>query len=271
MNRKVLFVVILLLFLAFGIWVYGNIEHPETKTEYEDNLLSGLAGEVGTQAHTSNYIYYDWVNEDGSIVPLTGQQFGVGTQGSDSLGQYGSIQNNDISQVTQEFLAPILNASNEYYQGVGFKVSKTNTSTVPDEIGMTYSGYMKDDTKCLTKLYLQTDPFGYFFCGTVDYAQQKLMQEFSGLFPYEKNSDGSISTYRITKVVGDFANGSVYSGGPGGYQFIAKKVNHEWKPVWEGQDFPLCSDMEKYQVPESMYPGCYDPNIQDVKRTYDTD
>lgn len=275
MNRKVLLVIVLLVVLAFGMWWYRKSSAvPETQsiTQVEDETLRGLGEAIGTVVSLNDYVYYDWVNSDGSIQPLTGRQFGVGTTGSDTLGKYGNISNNDISQVTEAFLSPLRNTSNGYFESIGFLQNSDNTSLVPDEIGTTYVGYEKGEMKCLTKLYIQTDPFGYFFCGTVDTAQEELQKSFLDTFPYEKNADGSIASFRVAGVEGDFASGSASPGGPGGYQWIAKNTDGTWGVVWEGQDFPLCSDMQMYEVPTSMYPGCYDPTIQNVKRSYsDTD
>lgn len=272
MNKWFLFIVLLLAFVVGYIWWNSYAHKPLTEeglVTYENNMLEGLAEELNTDAYTNNYIYYDWVDRDGKVHPLVGQQFGVGINGSTgSMGKYGNIPNDDISLVTEEFFAPLMKASDEYFQNAGFLLNTLNTRLEPDEMGMTYSGYDKDQFKCFTKLYRQSDPFGYFFCGTIDSSQEELMSSFMGLFPYTQNSDGSISSFRIVGIDGNFASGSASVGGPGGYQFIAKNIDGTWSSIWEGQDFPLCSDMAQYSVPSSMYPGCYDPATEDVKRVY---
>jgi hypothetical protein len=54
----------------------------------------------------------------------------------------------------------------------------------------------------------------------------------------------------------------------GGYQWIAKNINGAWTTIWEGQDYPLCSDMAEYEVPKEFYPGCYNEDTKKEQRTY---
>ena len=112
--------------------------------------------------------------------------------------------------------------------------------------------------KCLIKIDELSDPFGNFFCGKIDEDQRLLQEEFSSLFAGNKDQ---IVSYRVKKIDEVFAVGSanyIYTG----FMWIAKNIDGEWQIISRGQDIPFCSDMEKYEVPKSIYETCYDEETQ---------
>lgn len=261
------------LVIIYLLFVYPrSLESPtfvDDPTSEETETLEGLSRFLGTVVSPTDYNYADWVEQSGVRVPLTGKQIALGTSDmSKSVGKYGSFTTDELENVNAEFLTTLQDKTSEYFQSNGFSPNELNTNLVPNDLYFSTLGYQKDNLYCLANFALMSDPFGYISCGTVDQKQLGLQKEFSNIYDEQKSQNyGDIPiTFRVTDVDGDFANGSVSS--LGGYQWIAKKTDGVWTTIWAGQDFPLCSDMATYEVPNSMYPGCYNPQTEEVQKKY---
>lgn len=61
----------------------------------------------------------------------------------------------------------------------------------------------------------------------------------------------------VLKVDGDYAFGESPTN-----RWIAMKENmrenRDWRKIWEGQESPLCEDVDKYNVPKTIYGDCYE-------------
>lgn len=70
-------------------------------------------------------------------------------------------------------------------------------------------------------------------------------------------TDKNVS-YKVTRVEGNFAAGEgTAQGDPlGGFSWLAIKENGKWRIIWTGRQPPLCSDMQKYSVPQAIYKNC---------------
>jgi Tfp pilus assembly protein PilE len=62
----------------------------------------------------------------------------------------------------------------------------------------------------------------------------------------------------------ELAGGGI--GSCGGARFVWKKIDSAWRMIEElgGQDYPLCSDVIKYQAPKAIIDQCFDQAKNDV-------
>lgn len=261
------------LIVVYLVFIYPKTVHSPTFTdgssETATETLEGLARFLGTTVNVTDYDYQDWTEPSGLRVPLKGKLIVLSTNGTgENSGKYGNLTTDQLDQVTSTFLTPLQAKISEYFQSNGFEENNLNTNLVPNDLYFSTVSYQKDNLDCVANLAQMSDPFAYITCGTVDQKQLSLQKEFSRVYEEQKsqNSGDIPITFRVSDVDGDYAKGSVSS--LGGYQWIAKKIDGTWTTIWAGQDFPLCSDMASYEVPSSMYPGCYNPQIQDVQKTY---
>jgi hypothetical protein len=261
------------LIIIYMIFVYPRTLQTQTfvdnSQDQASETLEGLARFVDVKVQTQDYDYSDWTQDNGVRIPLKGKQilFGTSTT-SQNVGKYGDFTTDQLEMVNPEFLTELQDKIAEYFESNGFVQSESNTNLTPNELYFSTLGYQKDNLYCLSNLTQMSDPFGYISCGTVDNNQLKLQQELTNVLLEQQNQDlGTYPiTFRVATVDGDYANGSISS--IGGYQWIARKSDGVWTTVWTGQDFPLCSDMAMYEVPSSMYPGCYNPETQKTQKTY---
>lgn len=273
-NKKhfniILFVIIafiaLSLFFAYSQTQFNRtVQNNPGKVETE--VLDGLSNALKINATPRDYVYDNWVDKNDVSLPLKGKQVVIGTNGTNGVGKYGNITTDQLNKVTATFLLPLQKKISDYFMSKGFVENKVNTNLIPNEIYFSTVGYQKDSLYCLSHLAQTSDPFAYITCGTIDQNQISLQKELEIVYKeQQKNDSKNDITFRVNKVDEDFANGSAFS--VGGWQWIAKKINGRWTTIWSGQDFPICSDMAKYKVPSTMYPGCYNTTLQKVQKSY---
>lgn len=269
-NIKVIAFLIGILIIA-GIFIHfrpqTNSPTPEIVTTQETTILIGLSSSLKTGGEPREYQYSNWIQDDGISVPLVGQQLIIGMSGTNGVGKYGEFSSDDLGQVNEKFLSELQAKISTYFLNEGFRLDDKNTNLVPNDYYFSTIGFEKGNIKCLSSVSKQSDPFGNISCGTVNSEQMKLQNELSNVYNEQKSSyQNSPIIFRVDKMIGDFASGS--SSYMSGNQWIAKNINDVWTTVWAGQDYPLCSDMEKYKVPSSFYPGCYNVETQKEQRTY---
>lgn len=260
--KKLYLIAIIIAIIAIASYLL--LSRPTTTTPATEpaaftdtSLLSGLAKDLGLSAELRDYIYMDWLNEKDIPLPLNGKQFIVGTVNINGIGKYPEIGENDLSAITIKNLSPLLTATDAYFTRNGFTKNERNTRIVGTApITTAFYGYEKDGTKCVVRIDEQTDPFGNFVCGVVDLQQEKLQQAFVPLFIGSKRDGDEITSLRVQKIEGDYAMGSA-NGVISGYTWMAKKTDGKWEVVWTGQEIPLCTEMEKYTIPISIYENCY--------------
>ncbi len=202
-----------------------------------------------------------WVVSYQKLIPLTGKSF----ETSDSV----DTSNFNPAKIlaSEKALEPTFDA---YFTSLGFskeqiytQVNKDNSSR--SDAPLLY-GYTKDNIKCLISLNATTDPtLGTYFCGMVDQKQQALDEQFFPLIFSSQNevpltSDEAGVVY-VDNISGNYAKGSndrylkgIYE--PSGGAWIAARVNGQWKIIYIGQENPLCTVMNQYSVPITMYGKC---------------
>lgn len=239
-----------------------------SSSQEEKMILSNLSKDLKTDAVPRDYNYDDWVLKNDGRAPLKGQQIILGTNGTNGVGKYGDFTSDDLSRVDNKFLTSLQGKISNYFESQGFKQNSKNTDTKAGEIYFSTLAFQKGNEMCLSHVAKNSDPFDYITCGEIDRNQLQLQDELLDVFEEQKskNPDDKKLSFRVEKVDGDFATGAVYN--MGGYQWIAKKKDNKWTTIWSGQDFPLCSEMEKFEVTSSMYPGCYNPENEKVQKSY---
>lgn len=249
-NLGIVFVLFLVV-LIIG-FIGTKIQKPqEQKTPLtNDHVLQGLQKELAVTATVQKDETTDWKTADG-FIPLTGNRFIVGTRGINGLGKYGDIEQENLNQIDKTFLAGIFQKTDTYFANQGFTKNTDNTTTTPGPVNELQTGYEKDTMRCVITLAIATDPFGYFFCGEVDTKQLILIKQFQQVVNPDNDPNLHI---RVQKVENDFALG--YTSNIIGSQWIAKKTAGTWQVVWTGQEIPFCADMDKYEIPASIYTNC---------------
>lgn len=227
-------------------------QSPESTSE----ILHGLAKNLEVKPELRDSIYVDWIEEDNTVVPLTGKQFIIGTVDINGIGKYKAIS--DIEQTTFEAMQPVVQTANTFFTSQGFAEDPQNTRTYRlDPAPYKTFGYQHNDMRCLVRLDAQTDPFGSFFCGTVDTTQIDLQKQMGSMLPYKVTKDG-ISSLRVQKIENNYAIGT-YSEAFTGYTWMAKKEADSWKILWKSNDIAPCADMQRLGIPQSIYGNCYTP------------
>lgn len=260
---------IILLYLFFAYPRQNFTQTFVDNTSQEAQTLEGLARFLETKVTPQDFTYDDWTENNGIRVPLKSKQILLGTSTtSDNIGKYGDFTTDELENVNDEFLADIQKKISEYFESNGFTLNETNTTIVPNDLYFSTQGFEKDSMYCLAHLAKQSDPFGYISCGVVDSDQLSLQRSLRQVRESQQSDDfGNVPlTFRVSALDGNFANGSI--SGLGGYQWIAKKTDGVWTTIWTGQEAPMCSDMKQHEVPQSMYPGCYNESSQQIQDHY---
>lgn len=246
---------VVLLVLNSPIFKQKQAEVEQTPTQSVDELLNGWSSALEIKPELRDSIYWDWVDGN-SRLPLTGKQFLMGTVNINGIGQYKALADQSLENITFENMQPIITTSQSFLTGKGFSASPDNNRTTPDDGPISrYYGFENGDTKCLMRLDYQTDPFGTFFCGIIDKNQEQLQSQFRNLFSEDLDAN-QFTSFRVQKVEGDFATGA-FIGVVTGYQWIAKQENGAWTIIWTGSEPPMCSEVEQYGIPKSIYQTCY--------------
>jgi len=261
MDRKKLaiFVIILTVIVGFLVMTFDKKTNKASTTNSSittKSALDGLAQKLEIKPELRDSIYVDWIEDDNSVAPLTGQTFFMGTVNINGIGQYKQVTN--IENVTFDTLQPIVSTSDTYFSSIGFTKNTTNTRKAGiDPAPYETAGYENDTMKCVIRLDEHTDPFGNFFCGKVDESQIALQKQMGNMLPY-KVTKGGVASLRVQKIEGDYAIGT-YSEAFTGYTWMAKRDGTTWKILWKSNDIAPCADMERLGIPKSIYGSCYTP------------
>ncbi len=258
--KKVFFIVGMVLLLAIWYFLFvRKVEAPkeiESQVKFETTTLQELAKTLGVKVEIRDSGYVDWTS-DGKQIPLTSQQIILGTNGANGIGKYGDFTTDELMKVDSSFIDPLASKIKKYYLSKGFKESSENTNSKPNDLWFKNLGFVKDDVYCVNNLAIHSDPFAYLSCGTIDQKQLGYQTQFGSIYKHaQSQTSGPVPLiFRVQKVDGDFAIGSASS--IGGWTWIAKRTSGKWNVVWEGQDIAICSDMQKYRVPKSIYASCF--------------
>lgn len=262
MNMTKIATLFVILAIIVGVLVIAfDSKQSKTKTPKQDpptasTTLSNLAKQLAVKPEIRDSIYIDWIEEKNTVVPLSGKQFIIGTVDINGIGKYKGIS--DIENTTFTTMQPIGLTTDTFFTSNGFTSNTQNTKTYELEPApYKTAGYENGDMKCLIRLDERTDPFGSFFCGTVDGTQIDLQKQMGSMLSYKATKDG-ITSFRVQKIEADYAIGT-YSEAFTGYTWMAKKDGKAWKILWKSNDIAPCVDMERLGIPKSIYGNCYTP------------
>ncbi len=217
-----------------------------SNSQSAQTILQSLQQSISTSAPIRVSMSTDWVDDNNQIVPLKGWSFGVGTAENTYIGKYGSFS--DINEITETSLQPLKSAAESFVVRNGFAISSLNKRSNP--LTTSY-GYASADIKCLVSLSPQSNPFGDFFCGTIDNQELGWRKE---LVPVINPKNDPSVLVSVTKLAGNYAIGSV-GGYASGSAWYAVRVDGLWKEVWEGQNIISCKPVKQYTIPKDMYGG----------------
>lgn len=258
-SLQLLLSVLFICLLIGGAVFFAKTYKPPTPEQYlerSSRYLEGLQAELGVTGTFQETIYWDWIDDNGTLLPLTGKQFLLGTVDTNGIGKYGNVSSDNLTKINKKFFRPIITTTDEYFSDSKFVISEINKrKTMKDELNEEFGGYERNSIKCLFRLTPQSDPYGYFFCGIVDEGQIKLQQQLSPLFSTHYNPKKYYS-FRVDMIDLPYARGN-YSEIIEGYVFIAKKTEEKWQLIWKGNEAPLCTTMQELAIPKKIYLSCY--------------
>lgn len=257
-QRNIILVVIIVVVFLLVVIQYRqpNQSITPSQTVTVGQTLQDLQTALHTDASPSATGDWDWIQANGTHLPLTGKSIGLSTKAQNGLGTYGDVTGDDPAKITKQFITDLSSTMQTFFLNHGFSKGTANNSNGFTEMGTVREGYSNGDIKCITSLTAQSIPFGYVTCGTVDQRQLALQKDFSSLIQQTKTESLSY-TFRVQKVEGNFALG--YVGDIAGYQWIAKKTNGTWAIIAKTPDLFPCVAMQKYSVPKTLYGNCYTP------------
>lgn len=257
-------VVLVLILVGLGYFLFENtlnrfnhsVPLPDPESfEQVDSVISRLKEELYLQGSEIIPGEAVWINDYANLSLLKGQQF-------NSLNPVNSGEIEGISYILDSF-----------FDAQGFNKDEINTFSTLDDpdqlIAVRSFGYTQGSLKCLAALYPDSQPSGYFFCGDVNGKKDELQKQFlpviyssSSQYPLRKDEAAVVDVFNISD---DFAMGSnnrylrgIYE--PSGTRWIAAKVDGDWKLVFEGQDLPACTLVDRYKVPKEFYSNCFEVN-----------
>lgn len=71
--------------------------------------------------------------------------------------------------------------------------------------------------------------------------------------------------YTVQKISGAFARGTAPT-----HSWIAESYAGVWEIIWKGQESPKCSEMDTYQVPQTIYGHCLEDTASPTDTSYST-
>lgn len=248
------------LIILLGIFVLVQKIAIPPKPITPHSVLAEIQTYLNTKGTPRQSLDYDWIGENGEHLPLSSSMLVIGTVSQNGMGAYGDIKDHDIQKVTKEFTDELSTKVDTFFTSHGFTKNVKNTATFP-EFNSARTGYENGDIKCISVINTESDPFAYFVCGTIDMNQLALMKEFNNLIDKDAEKKNIGYVFRVQKVEGDFAQG--YFSNMVGAGWFAKKINGKWEMVIRTPDEPLCTEVQKYGIPESIYGHCWSPTEEE--------
>jgi len=149
----------------------------------------------------------------------------------------------------------------KYFDDNNFKPNELNSQDYIDN--SSYYGYStnthayeNNEHKCKVIFFSSIDsyPNNKYNIQCATYIKEYELK-YKELEPVFKPGYFSIKKYDDNFAIGD----GWYDGPGGGYWWMAKKINEQWKQIIKSQEDPFCSELEEYKVPDSFYDGkCYE-------------
>jgi len=152
---------------------------------------------------------------------------------------------------TNKAFETLQSSVDSFFTTQGFQKDNQNTLILQSAPPFITLGYTKDTVRCLITLVPNVNPFGDFFCGTVDQLQMTWRKELTPAINPTNDPNVDVS---VEKLVGNYATGGVgdYSHHSGAVWY-AVKVDGQWKKVWEGQNTISCTPVKQYAIPKDIY------------------
>lgn len=263
-SKKPLLVILILLFCIIGVVLlfgirnkhlnfYSYSNQDSQKNVPYSSILVPLKEELYLRTSPITNGQAVWITDYNNLNIVTGGEFAGA---------------NIINEGETIGLKYILDS---FFEGQGFEKNEINTFSTLSDPNQAYQvdsfGYTKGDVKCLVNLFVNSKPSGIFFCGTINQEKEQLQNEFKNVlygpdsqYPLQNNEAAVID---VTNINNNFASGTDnrYLNGvfePSGANWIAAKVNGSWQLVFEGQDYPPCSLIDQYSIPQEFYKNCFD-------------
>lgn len=203
-----------------------------TTLSNEKEILYSLQNTLGTNEPIRAFprpddktpVYVDWINPDGSIIPLKG--YGFYTQNfsdGDALNKLG-------------------NKTKEFFISRGFKEVAMNR-LVEKKYYNIEDQFEKTNFKCMLRLQGNE----VVICGIYDKVQDDLRKEFMKTLNPEHNP---LAKFDVGNIIGNYATGVSQEGY--GYVWVANKINGEWKIIYKNNGGVTCSFLRENSIPKEL-------------------
>jgi len=155
----------------------------------------------------------------------------------------------------------------DFFHGQGFVGDDLNTRSLPywSEIyPLHIFAYTRADLKCSWSVKIDTEgrgdifpPFSTITCGTITPLDREIFSDYVTL------ANPLLADERpfwLDAREGDYARLSV--GYVSSSYFLAHRVDGKWELIYgPSQEYPLCSDIDMYDIPQSIYRDCHLPDF----------
>lgn len=195
--------------------------------------------EADPRPNSKTPVYKDWVNPDGSIIPLKGYVFYTqkflgddAKKLADKTKEYFISKN--FKEIGDDELNKLADKRKEYDISRGFEPTARDNYQ-----------FGKEDLKCI----LTVLPYEIVFCGVYDKAQDDLRKEFMKTL---NPGNDPLVKFDVGGVLDNYAVGTSQVGY--GYVWIAAKNGGEWKIIWRNQGVS-CSFLVENSIPKELV-GC---------------
>lgn len=240
--NKFVLIILLIILIPFGFYFYGN-SHYQTSTPEEtlNSLQKFLKTKVPASQVGKHVIDTSEAEaiENNKKITFSGTRFDINNV---------YLEN---SIPPDEFVEEIGSSINSFFIDNGFTGSKENEISKLTNIKL--FSFKKGDFYCFSNTDNNSSLYLSVFCGKYDVAKTEQKAEF---YPVLNPDNDPNFTFNIVSHSDNYAY--VNEGfGVGGDWVILMKNNSGWIKILQGQDLPLCSSVDNYNVPSEIYGNCY--------------
>lgn len=221
------------------------VNRPLTAAESAEiqSLLKAVQKELVVTSEISSHlpITPEWKNNRYDLIRLNGYSF--------------FLHNDPVIDIaTEGFIETLSQDMDLAFTKSGAQVNDFNY----DISGLVreQKAYTKGDIRCLAQFYSGGEPYGLVFCGLEDPVAKRWLATL------DQAADPSYDPnviLNVQKVVGNDAKVLLNSRYGGGSFALLQKKGLKWQKVFEGQDIPECSLVDRYKIDQRIYENCYYP------------
>lgn len=257
LSKKILFGTLILLGVVLFIRpqlplildLFDILSGRGTIVNSDKSVLEALAKSLDLDVSARPFPFSAYLEDrDGTKIPLKGYSLVINAYAL-------KIPESDSNKIDEALITDLNNKTMKSFLNNSFDKYK-NMEIREADILVLGGLYSKENIRCVAKFTLHL--YGEVVCGVYNKEQDLLDKEFAKNIKPELESAYPDGVFGINKIDGNYAQGEGgFRSAPTGYAWIAMKQNGHWTIIWRGQQSPACKDIDKYNVPVSIYGNCY--------------